>query len=87
MKINRINIPAVNPYRTNELKVGKSAQHSAQQQDKIEISSKAKQLSEMNSYGAERKDHVQKIKEQIEAGTYKVNAEEVAKSLIDYYKK
>ncbi|AOV08517.1 flagellar biosynthesis anti-sigma factor FlgM [Sporosarcina ureilytica] len=87
MKINRVNIPAVNPYKANELKVGKSAQHSAQQQDKIEISSEAKKLSEINSYAAERKDHVQKIKEQIDAGTYKVNAEEVAKSLINYYKK
>lgn len=87
MKINKVNIPAINPYKANEMKVEKSVQHRAQQTDKIEISSEAKQLSEITSYGAERNDRVQKIKEQIEAGTYKVNAEEVAKSLINYYKK
>lgn len=87
MKINKVNIPAINPYRANELKVDQSVQQKTQQADKLEISSEAKELSKMTSYATERKDHVQKIKEQIEAGTYQVNAEDIAKSLIQYYKK
>lgn len=86
MKINNVNIPAINPYKANELKVNQSQQHQLTQKDKLEISSKAKQLSEITSHAAERKEQVQKIKAQVEAGTYKVNAEEVAKSLLDFYK-
>lgn len=86
MKINNVNIPAVNPYKANELKVNKSAQHQLAQKDKLEISSEAKQLSELTSHATERKEQIQKIKAQVEAGTYQVNAEEVAKSLFEYYK-
>lgn len=80
-----MNIPAINPYKANELQVKKSAQHQSAQKDKLEISSEAKQLSEITSHRAERKAHVQKIKEQIDAGTYEVNAEKIAKSLLKYY--
>lgn len=86
MKINNINIPAINPYKTNELKVDRSAQHQLAQKDKLEISTEAKQLSEITSHATERKEQVQKIKAQVEAGTYQVNAEEVAKTLLEYYK-
>lgn len=85
MKINKMNIPAVNPYKANELQVKKSAQQQLAQKDKLEISTEAKQLSEITSYATERKTHVQNIKEQIDAGTYQVNAENIAKSLLKYY--
>lgn len=85
MKINKMNIPAVNPYKANELQVKKSGQHQLARKDKLEISTEAKQLSEITSYATERKMHVQNIKEQIDAGTYQVNAENIAKSLLKYY--
>lgn len=85
MKVNKMNIPAINPYKANELKVQKSAQHQLAQKDKLEISTEAKQLSEITSYKAERTAHVQKIKAQIDEGTYQVNAENIAKSLLKYY--
>lgn len=81
-----MNIPAINPYKANELKVNKSTQHQLAPKDRLEISNEAKQLSEITSHAAERKEQVQKIKAQVEAGTYQVNAKEVAKSLLDYYK-
>ena len=80
-----MNIPAINPYQANELKMKKSTQHQKAQKDKLEISSEAKQLSEITSYKAERKAQVDRIKEQIDAGTYQVNPEKVAKSLMKYY--
>lgn len=85
MQINKLNIPAINPYKANELTIKRSAQNQLAQKDKLEISSEAKQLSEITSYAAERKEYVQKIKEQINAGTYEANPEDIAKSLLKYY--
>ena len=53
--------------------------------DKLEISAEAKQLSEITSYSVERNERVQQIKEQVEAGTYKVNPENLAANLLSYY--
>lgn len=85
MKINNVNLPIVNPYKANELNVQKSIQNKHTQTDKLEISSKAKQLSETSSYTTERNERIQEIKAQIDAGTYKIDSEELAKNLISYY--
>lgn len=87
MKINNTNMPRVNPYTANEMKVGKTTNKPQFQADKIEISSEAKKLSEMQSYAAERNDRIEKIKAQIDAGTYKVNPEKLAVDLHEYYNK
>lgn len=85
MKINKMNLSSINPYQSNELKMKKSAHHQQSQKDKLEISSEAKQLSEITSYGADRKSYVQNIKNQIDTGTYEPNAEQIAKSLLKFY--
>jgi len=87
MKIPKINIPAINPYKANELKTDKVERKAQPQTDKLEISSQAKQLSEVSSYSVERNEHVQAIKAQIDAGTYKVNPEQLASKLLSYYNK
>ena len=87
MKINNVNLPIVNPYKANELNVQKSVQTKHAQTDKLEISSKAKQLSETSSYTAERNERIQEIKAQVDAGTYKIDSQEIAKKLISYYNK
>lgn len=87
MKIPKINIPQVNPYKANEMKVQKSAEKTTQQADKLEISSKAKQLSEASSYTIARNDKVKAIQAQIESSTYKVNPEKLAQGLVDYFNK
>ena len=87
MKINKVNIPAINPYKANELKAAKAEQKAQLQTDKLEISSEAKKLSEIQSYSVERNERIQQIKAQIDAGTYKVDPEKLAVDLIDYYKK
>ena len=86
MKINNVNLPIVNPYKANESNVQKAKQNSNLQTDKIEISSKAKQLSETSSFTIERNDRIAEIKKQIDAGTYQVNAKEIAESLVSYFK-
>lgn len=87
MKINNVNLSPVNPYKANELNAQKSVKSLGAQTDKLEISSQAKQLSEISSYSAERNERIQEIKAQIDAGTYKVDSREIAKNLLSYYKK
>jgi negative regulator of flagellin synthesis FlgM len=87
MKINKINIPPVNPYRTNQLKVEQAKEQAKFKTDKLEISSEAKQLSETSPITTQRNERVQQLKAQIESGNYKVEPEKLAANLIKYYKK
>lgn len=87
MKINKINIPPVNPYRTNQLKTEQAKEQAKVKTDKLEISSKAKQLSETSPITTERNERVQQLKAQIESGNYKVDAETLASNLLKHYKK
>ncbi|WP_342513000.1 flagellar biosynthesis anti-sigma factor FlgM [Sporosarcina sp. FSL K6-1522] len=85
MKIQKFNLPAINPYKANQLKADQFEQQAKRQTDKIEISSEAKQLSEVSPITIERNDRVQQLKAQIESGTYEVNAEQLASNLVKYY--
>ena len=87
MKINRINIPAVNPYKANQLKAEQAEQKNQMKTDKLEISSEAKQLSEKSSITVERNERVQQLKAQVESGTYKVDADQLAANLVKYFNK
>lgn len=87
MKINNVNLPAINPYKANELKAAKAENSVKLQADKLEISAEAKQLSEISSYAVERNERVQELKAQVEAGTYKVDPEQLAKNLTAYFNK
>lgn len=87
MKINRFNLPAVNPYKANQLKAEQAEQQNKMKTDKLEISSKAKQLSEMSTFTAERNERVQQLKKQVESGTYKVDADQLASNLVKHFKK
>ena len=87
MKINNVNLPAVNPYKANELKAEKAEQKVNLQADKLEISAAAKQLSEVSSYTVGRDERVQELKAQVEAGTYKVDPDQLAKDLASYFNK
>jgi negative regulator of flagellin synthesis FlgM len=87
MKINRFNLPAVNPYKANQLKAEQAELQNKMKTDKLEISSKAKQLSEMSTFTAERNERVQQLKKQVESGTYKVDADQLASNLVKHFKK
>lgn len=86
MKIQKFNLPAINPYKANQLKADQSEQKTKMKTDKIEISSEAKQLLEVSPITIERNERVQQLKGQIEAGTYEVNADQLASNLVKYYK-
>ncbi len=86
MKIPKINLPVINPYKTNQLKTDQLEQKAKVQTDKLEISSEAKQLSEVSPFTIQRNERVEQLKAEIESGTYKVDAEQLASSLVKYYK-
>ncbi|WP_039042134.1 flagellar biosynthesis anti-sigma factor FlgM [Sporosarcina sp. ZBG7A] len=85
MKINNNPIPPVNPYRANQVKSEKAGFEKAVQSDRLEISKEAKSLSEISPVTAQRNEKVNALKAQIQAGTYKVDAEQLASDLIGYY--
>ena len=83
MKINQFGPVGMNPYKKQMNKVVQTEK--ATQTDKVEISSAAKQLQETSPITIERQQKVEALKKQVQSGTYKVNAEDVAKSVYDFY--
>ncbi|MBO0589090.1 flagellar biosynthesis anti-sigma factor FlgM [Sporosarcina sp. E16_8] len=86
MKIQKFNVPAINPYKANQVKAEKSEQQAKMKTDKLEISSEAKKLSETSTFTAGRNERIQELKAQVQAGTYEVNPEQLASNLVKYFK-
>jgi len=86
MKINHLNQYGVNPYQKAVNKADTSMKPS-QLADKVEISSKAKELQQLSSVEVERQAKIDEIKKQVENGTYQVNVNETAKGVLDFYSK
>lgn len=85
MKINHLNSASINPYQRSAEK--QQLPQAAQKQDKVEISSKAKELQQLNSIDAARQEKVAALKKQVESGTYQPDPKAVAESLFNHYKK
>ena len=82
MKITPIHMNSVNPYNKQQRKMNATVSKSTYA-DKIEISTTAK---EMSTISAERSQKIQKLKEQIQTGEYKVDARKVAEDILKYYR-
>lgn len=85
MKINNHHVQQVNPYRANQTKAEQVKKQEAVPSDSLQISKEAKKLSEPSPIAAQRSDKVSALKAQIQAGTYKVDAEQLASDLIGYF--
>ncbi|PLT35711.1 flagellar biosynthesis anti-sigma factor FlgM [Bacillus sp. V5-8f] len=84
MKINNIGPSGVNPYNRNFNKI-ENTKASGMKADKLEISSQAKELQNSSQIPEQRQARVDELKKQLENGTYKVDANATAKSIIDFY--
>ena len=86
MKINLLGIRAIQSYNQAQpvKNVGKKGESFA---DKLEISSKAKEMQVSSTYQSDRAEKVKQLKEDIHAGTYKVNAQQVAQDMLNYYRR
>lgn len=84
MKIERNNLNNINPYK-QQMNVKRSSSSSFSSEDKIEISSTAKEMQEATRLLSERTERIEQIKSDINKGNYKVNEFELAKSMYSYY--
>ncbi|MBD8071393.1 flagellar biosynthesis anti-sigma factor FlgM [Bacillus sp. PS06] len=83
MKINQTNLTGINPYKKQINKLASTEK--TVKTDKVEISSAAKQLQETSAVTVARQEKVEALKQQVQNGTYKVDADKVAKSILNYY--
>lgn len=86
MKINPIGLQAINSYK-KQTRTDNAANVQKSFADHIEISSKAKEMQATNTYAAERADRIKQLKADIDAGTYKVDAKQVAQDMLKYYRR
>lgn len=87
MKINNFGPSGINPYKRQLNKLDQIEATSTKKMDKVEISSAAKGLQYVSSLENERQQKVDELKIQVENGTYKPNSVDIAKSMIQFYKK
>ncbi|MGR6898139.1 flagellar biosynthesis anti-sigma factor FlgM [Rummeliibacillus sp. TYF-LIM-RU47] len=87
MKIQNYGVNKVNPYQNQSLKTEKLKKSTVNMTDQIEISSAAKDLQGIKSYSTDRAERIDQIKEQVESGNYKVDANKLASDLLRYYRK
>lgn len=87
MKINNQGLSGINPYKRQQNKLDQIESAAKKKMDKVEISTVAKDLQSISAYENERQEKVEKLKIQVENGTYKPNSTEIAKSILQFYKK
>lgn len=84
MKINNIGSSKVNPY-LNQMKQQQIQSQHQPKADRLEISSKAKEMQEQSQFAAARQEKVASLKISVENGTYKVDTKAVATKMMDRY--
>ncbi|TKC17025.1 flagellar biosynthesis anti-sigma factor FlgM [Robertmurraya kyonggiensis] len=88
MKINNnIGPSGINPYKRQMNKLEQVGATASTKLDKVEISSIAKGLQNINSVEVERQQKVDELKIQVENGTYKPNSVDIANGILQFYKK
>lgn len=87
MKINHIGgSHGINPYRQQLNKIQQQEQTAKKQADQVEISAAAKDLQKLSAMEKERAAKVEKIRSQVESGTYKIDPRQIAEKMVAYYK-
>ncbi|MFC4182829.1 flagellar biosynthesis anti-sigma factor FlgM [Saccharococcus thermophilus] len=85
MKIHHVGPMNVNPYQRQYNRLEKQAS-SANKKDQVEISEAAKELQEAAKWESARQEKVEKLKQQVQNGTYTIDPKAIAKSMIRYYR-
>ncbi|WP_121640156.1 flagellar biosynthesis anti-sigma factor FlgM [Virgibacillus sp. Bac330] len=84
MKINGPNQSDFNPYHKQQLPKQMEVKQTMKK-DQLEISNEAKQLHEDNRENNTRNAKIDLLKEMIESGEYKMNYDQTAQKLIDFF--
>ena len=83
MHINGVGKVGVNPYVKQAEKINSVKKQSMT--DKMEISQEALQLSKGNPINIERKELVDKLKNEVQSGEYKVDTKAVAQKMYSFW--
>ena len=87
MKINNFRPSGVNPYSNQQNKMDQLGKLKHKKTDVVEISREAKEMQSISSIEKERQTKVEELKAQVQNGTYNLQPNQIAKSMIDYYRK
>lgn len=83
MKVTNYGPSSLNPYMQEMQKTETVKKKTAKTNDQIEISSEALKLQQQTDPA--RQEKIAHIKDQIQNGTYKIDHQELAKSIYNYY--
>lgn len=86
MKITNIGLNQVNPYKRNQQQTEKAQQTMKPTTDQLEISYAAKSMQTKSPVEVNQAERVAAIKDEIDAGTYKVDAKKLASNILNYYR-
>lgn len=87
MKINNIGPSGINPYKREMAKQDNVNRQMSRGTDKVEISTTAKEMQQISQYAAARQEKVEQIKVRVENGNYKVDPQDIAINIANYYVK
>ena len=87
MKINNFKPSGVNPYKNQLNKLEQMEKGPNKKKDVVEISAEAKEMQQVSPFEKERQIKVDELRIQVENGTYKPQPSEIAKSIINFYKR
>ncbi len=85
MKINNLGPSGINPYKRQMNNMDNAQKAVKAGSDKVEISTTAKEMQKLSQPSTTRQEKIEQLKLQVENGTYKVNPQQVAQSMIDFY--
>ncbi|MBF4501298.1 flagellar biosynthesis anti-sigma factor FlgM [Savagea sp. SN6] len=86
MKIQKLHLYGVNPYRAQDTKSDLIRNRQAVN-DRLEISHTAKHLSGKTSFEEVRQQKVENLKNQVQDGSYEVDTRELAVNLLNQYRR
>lgn len=84
MKIQRPNQAQLNVYQ-NQVNKQQQNKQKLDRQDRLQISQEAKRLQKDVKLDKQRTAYVEYIKDKVESGEYKINFEETAKQMINFW--
>jgi negative regulator of flagellin synthesis FlgM len=87
MRINHFNSIQNNPYKNQVQNMKQEKVQSGYKKDELQISEEAKKLLSSSKFETDRAEKISEIKSQVDNGTYKVNVNETAKSIINFWQK
>jgi negative regulator of flagellin synthesis FlgM len=87
MRINHFNSIQNNPYKNQVQNMKQEKVQSGYKKDELQISEEAKTLLSSSKFETDRAEKISEIKSQVDNGTYKVNVNETAKSIINFWQK